>query len=794
MAILDALRSSLRQFRHHPLYACACAGTLALAVAAATASLAVVRRAFFDPLPYAHGDRVASLLTMVEGRTSPVSVHVLTDLQAGASPFDAFASVRPTTSAYSGGETAERIPGNLVTTSYFDTLGVHPAIGGAWSDGDRDAIVLSWSFWQRALAGDPGIVGRRIVVLDDAVRTVAGVMPQGFVAPYWPRTDFWTPLDTSALLSEPRGRRQLTVFARRATAASQQDVHAYLAVFSGQQQEKFRELQGRQSWVAIPLGDELVGNARPALLGTGGAAALLLLIVFANIAGLSTARAVGMRQQCAVRTALGASRARLFRERLIDGLVVATVGSAAGVWLGDVVITIAARYQQQFLDRLAPIALDGTTAGLGFGIGLLTGVMAAVGPQSVISASRPADSLRASRGGAGDVRLTVTRSALVVVQVALALVLIVGAGLLVRTVSHLASTSLGFESERLTTFNVNFPVPRYGTAERQIQVERDVLQQLARVPGVTSATASVGFPIVGGMRAALRIFGREAEGLAEIPYFSVTPNFMPSIGVQLKGGRGLEETDHAASPRVVIINETMARMFWPKGDAIGARVQIGPGSPNQAWITIVGIVSDVRQHGPATEIQPTAFGSTRQYSWPYRYFTVRMAQASESLGADVRAAVRAVDPTLATGAITPVDQLVSDQTARHRLVMLALTFFGLVATVLCGFGLYAVVSLTSQLRRREYAIRIALGAPCGGVRWMVLRQAIGLAVGGAMAGVALAAGGTRTLHGLLHGVAPLDTVTFTVAALAVLLLAGMSAWWPAHQAGRVDPVEALKAD
>jgi hypothetical protein len=245
---------------------------------------------------------------------------------------------------------------------------------------------------------------------------------------------------------------------------------------------------------------------------------------------------------------------------------------------------------------------------------------------------------------------------------------------------------------------------------------------------------------------------------------------------------------------VVVINETMAAKYWPAGDAVGARVQIGPGSPRQRWITIVGIVGDVRQHGPVREVRPTAFGTTLQYSWPWRQFTVRTAGLPRTLGSDLRAAVRKVDSGIAVSRIAPMDDLVANQLARHRLVMMALTFFGSVAVTLSAFGLFAVVSLTSQLRRREYAIRMALGSSPDGVMRMVARQAVALALAGTVAGIGIAAAGARLLQGLLHGVAPIDQVTYAIAAILVLAFGILSAWIPARRAGRVDPQEALAAE
>ena len=393
-------------------------------------------------------------------------------------------------------------------------------------------------------------------------------------------------------------------------------------------------------------------------------------------------------------------------------------------------------------------------------------------------------------------RLTFTRSALVAAQVAIALILLVGAGLLIRTVQHLSQRDLGFDPSGLTWLQVNLPGARYRTTEAQLQFERDVLERARRIPGVTAATASVGFPLWGGTMAGLAIKGAPVDApRGEVAYLSVSPNFVADIGARIIAGRDLLPTDTGNAPRVVVINETMARRFWPNGDAVGAEVYIGPGSPGPEWITVVGIMADMRAHGVAEPIRPTSFGTTFQYSWPRRHIAVRTGVVrSASLAAELRAAVHAVDPGIAVAAVTTAEQALSEGMARHRLVMIALVVFGGAALVLCVSGLYAVIVLNSQQRRREYAIRVALGASRGGVRWMVVRQALLLAAGGATVGLAVAVMGTRLIQGMLEGVQPLDPATFTSATVALLALAAIAAWQPARRAERVDPVEALRAE
>jgi predicted permease len=786
------IRVALRPFIRQPLYAFSVAATLALAVAAATATCAVVKRAFLDPLPYADPEKLVSILTVIDGETWPISAPVFEDLRAAGAPIVDYAPIDPEGVTVTDSQSSEQLPAAYVTPSYFSTLGVSPALGRPLDAGSRQQAVVSYTFSQQRLGGADHALGRtvRINGIDYAV---VGVMPDGFVPPYFTTTVLWLPLDIQPLLAgSGRARRPLNVVARLAPGTSLESLNARLEPFTKQLQLQHPQIHGRQSWTAKDLREELVGTAQPVLLGTGAAAALLLLLVFANIAGLSGARAVGMRHQIAVRVALGATRARLWRERLAESLAVAFVGSIAGIWLGSLLIDLVSTFQMQFMPRLAPVSLDWWTAGAGLAAGLLSGVIAAILPQGTFAVAGAIDALRSARSSSGGVGVARVRSALVVMQVALALVLLVGAGLLVRTVHHLSSAALGFDPENLTTFTTSMPTPKYREEERQLQFERDVLERLRAIPGVRAAVASVGFPVVGGVRASLSIEGRsDAGGRGEIAYMSMSPDFRHAVGMRLLSGRDLAPSDTSKAPLVVVINETMARHHWPQGDALGATVRIGPGTGGPL-ITVVGIVADVRYHGPTQPVIPAAFGSTLQYSWPRRHFSVRSEGPSAALAAEIRAALRAADPDVPLGPFQTVADMVANQTSRHRLVMIVLTFFGGVATVLCAFGLYAVVALTSQMRRREYAIRLALGAPRGNVRWTVVRQSLILAGTGVVIGIGVARAGTRVLTGLLHGVTAVDTATFGAACATVMALTLLAASLPARAAGRVDPIEALE--
>jgi predicted permease len=503
-----------------------------------------------------------------------------------------------------------------------------------------------------------------------------------------------------------------------------------------------------------------------------------------------------MQQQMTVRRALGGSGARLFAEQLADALCVAAAGTLAGLALAPAFVSVAVHYQSEFLNRVAAFELDAGVIGFGVITGLVAGTLAAFIPARLIARTSPAGTAPPARGATASRRLTFARRMLVVAQVSLALVLLVGAGLLVRTVRHLSDRPLGYRTDGMTTMAVTMPGSRFAQRATQVQLEEDVLVRLAQVPGVTAVTASVGLPPNRAMGASLHIRGRSVtDGLAEVGYNSVAPGFMKAMGISILSGRDISADDRAGQTGAILVNEMMAKMYWPDGDAIGAEIYLGPGAPNPGgWMKVVGIVPDVQPYAPAERITPTAYGSTHQYSWPRRFFTVYTDRPSVTLESDIRAAVRAADPAVSIGLLRSLNDVAAAQRGRHRLVMTVLVVFAGVSLILCASGLYAVAAMMSGMRRREYAIRVALGAPREHVRWRVVRQSITLVALGIVAGLAIAAIGARVLQGLLHGVESIDPTTFAAAAATLALIAVGAAWWPARQAARVDPVETLRAE
>ena len=791
-SVADLLRHAGRRLRRRPGFALTCIATLAVGLGTALASLAVLTHAFVDSLPFESADRLMTVWTRVDGLNSFVSMHVFEEFRVQARSFSDQTAFRSQTVTWTGADVTERIAGTSVSDRFFEVLGARATLGQVLRRGAPDEIVLSWNFWQRAFSGSAAAIGQT-VTLDGAPRRVVGVMPAEFATPFDPSASFWVPIDVAAMLKEPRARRNVYIVGRLAAGSSRSQADAELQVFNAQLQARLPLIHGRQPLIAEPLRDALIDTARPIILATAGGAALVVIVVAANIAGVSAARAVGLREQTRLRMALGAGRGRLLGEHLAEASLIAVFGCALGTAIAVPLVQIAAAYQTSFLPRMNGIALTTESIATAWAIGLAACVSAVILPHLTVGVFTGARD-EWLRGGsrtatAGHTRL---RSALVSLQVALALALVAGAGLLMRTVHNLSTRPVGFDAELVTTFSATLPQPKYRQTAQHLEFERAVLERLRQLPGVTSAT--VGGPLAGGMGASLSIFGREQpEGRPEIGYIPVSPGFLKTYAIPLVAGRDLDVTDTSDTTPVVLINETLARRFWPDGRAVGARVRIGP-DPSSRWITVVGVIADVRQHVAVDDARGTAFGSTAQFSWPSRSFSIRAENAYSSLPRDMQSAVRAVDPSVPVGPVSYVAEVLHRQIARQRLAMYVLTCFGATSLLLSAFGVYGVASLTSRLRHREFAIRAALGARPASIRWIIFSQAMLVASAGSFAGLVLAFTGTRAVEGLLHGVTPLDAISLAAATLAVWALTVLAAWYPARFAGRTDPLVALRSE
>jgi putative ABC transport system permease protein len=658
--------------------------------------------------------------------------------------------------------------------------------------------VLGHEAWQRAFGGDAAVLGR-VVVLNGISHTVVGVLPAGFAVPGLDH-DLWAPL-ANELTGAPRDARFLVTFGRLAEgvdlARAQASLDLVAARLAAEHPDTNRGWGGR----VVSAHESLVGDVRPALLMLAGAVGIVLLIACANVSNLLLARAAARRREVALRSALGASAGRLARQFLVENLVLALVSSALGVVLARGLLPVLRALAPGDVPRLDQARLDPAVLGFTLAMALATGAGLALVPvfqarrRELLPALREGD-----RGGSAALRSPLRRG-LVVLETALALTLLVGGGLLVRSLRNVLAVPPGFDAGRVASASVFLAPPRYRDLASQRAFVRETLAAVEALPGVESAATISRLPLEGGtLSFKFQIEGR-TDGRAEAPvgsYRLVSPAYFRTMGIPLLEGRATEPTDSETSPPVVIVNRTLARRYWPGESPIGRRLHWIPEDKPSApprWHTVVGVVGDVRSEGLAEEEGPAAYVPYAQRVLPFpRDVSVVVRVAADpgpSLPA-LRRALLAVDPDLPVYRARTLDAVVSGSVESRRFNATLLQSFASLALALAMIGIYGVLSYTVGLRTREIGVRVALGAPPSAVRRLVLEDGLGLAAGGLALGLPLALGLSRLLEGMLFAVRPWDPLTLGAVSGALVGAAALACHLPARRATRVDPAVALR--
>ena len=736
-----------------------------------------------------------------------------------ARSFDAVALVTDGTATV-GSDEPERVVSASVTGDAFRILGVEPALGRAFlpeelRPGGPRVVLLGHELWERRFAGDPSVVGRKVEI-DGAPQTVVGVLPAGFrmLRDFKAErpTELWRPLAIDPAsdgaiagpgMSPNGGNHNYEALARLAPGVTAEQANAELRALT-----RDWTAQGAyaEDWEfqasAVPVRDEVTGQLRPALLVLLGAVGLVLLIACVNVASLLLVRGEGRRREVGVRAALGAGRRRLLWQSLSESLVIAALGGAVGLYLASAGVALARRAAPVTLPRVAEASLDGGVLLFTLGISVVTALLFGLLPALRAAGLDPAETLRdGGRGGTGGAERLRVRQALVVAEIALAVVLAIGAGLMVRTVGGLLGIDPGFRAGNVLTLRLSVPSALYPEPEDVARYYAQVLERVRALPGVESAAAARLLPL----SSAIGDWGLMVEGYVPAPgryangdWQVVTPGYLETMGIRLVEGRVLRASDDAAAPPVLVVNETLARAYFPPGRALGGRVRLaGPSSP---WATVVGVVEDVRHNG-LTEAPKEQFYAPHA-QWPVstgfapRSMSVVVRGRSEprALVGPVVAGVRAVDPRIPPAEIRPMEEIEAGSIAQPRFTMLLLVLFGALALVLALVGIYGVVSYSVAARARETGIRLALGASPREVVWRALRQGVAQALAGVALGGAAAALATRAMAGLLYEVRPADPATFAVVLLGATSVAVLASLLPARRAAAVDPIVALRAE
>lgn len=801
--LLRDVRFGLRRLRRDPGLAVAAVLTLGLAIGANTAIFSVTSAVLLRPFPYAHPQQLVSITP--HDATEPTEGTLLRYelLRDRAKTLTVAAWTTDNLNLTGAGEPVQ-LPVARVTPNFFSLLGVQPQLGRTFvaADGQPESkpvVLLSHALWRSRFGSDPDVVGRAID-LDGIPSVVAGVLPAGVGFPFVGRAEVWTPRYFELTLM-PAARLRLGVgylsyIGRLAPGVSLAQANAELAVLN---ERYIRENPGLADsstatvMTAAPLRELVVAGVREKIWILTGAVALLLLIGCANVASLLLSRALARRREMAIRSALGAGRAVLFRQLLTESLLLAVASGGSGVllaWAADRALEALAT---GMLPQGLPVTVDAPVLLFAVGVTALTGIAAGLFPAVQVARTNLNATLRdEGRGVSGDRSRARVRSSLVVGQVALSLLLLIGAGLLVRSFARLLHTDPGFEARSVLTMGVSLPTEKYTKPQQQIDFFREVLRRVDALPGVRSAAVSAALPLETKRITPMLPEGQPAVPLAQRPFLdveAVSPGWFRTLEVPLLAGREFGDADDADAPKVTIVNEAFARRFWPGENPVGKTVTIGRWTePAQ----VVGVAEDVHNRGLAAAPQAQIYLPFAQLPWGDMNLLVRTAVAPLSLAPAVEAQVSAVDPDQPVTDVRALRELMDADRAQPRLTMLLLAAFSATALLLAAIGLAAMLAWSTVQRRQELAIRLALGAERRDLMWLVVSQGLTLAGTGIAVGLAAGLALTRLMSSALYRTSAHDLRTFVFAPLVLLGVAGAASLIPARRALRVDPIESLR--
>ena len=796
-AWLRELRYSLRGWRRHPIAVVAATSALALATAAVTAIYSIVSGVLLRPLPYSDPERLVMVWQDMRARGGPerdwVSPGLLVEWQQRATMFERIGAVRGWQPNLTGSGDPERIRGAAASAGYFDALGVAPLMGRTFSEqddrpGGPPVALISHGLWTRRFGGDPAIAGRTIE-LDGQPTEIVGVMPAWFRGAIVD-AEIWAPLRINPAAA-PRGMVTLRVLARLAPGITLQQASSRMTAIATELAGEDPEWE-RARTALVPLHADIVGDVRPMLLVLTAAVACVVLVATANLAHLLMARSADRAREMAVRAALGASRWQLLRPAAAEGLLLTATalvcGALAGWWMLGGLLAIA----PASAPRLQDIRIDFDVLIVAAAATCSAALVAGLSAAAASLGGRPFQTLR--EGGRESTGTGRVRSAVVAIEVALSLTLVILAVLLTRTLISMQQVDLGFRPGGLLTASVQPPRSSYRDTGAVRRLLSNVLEEAARIPGVESASLTSLLPLSGSeMRLNFGIPGRprparpEDEPLAAIRH--IGPRYFSTMGIRIVAGRETTGEDREASPRVVLVNETLARRYWPGQDPVGKTVAIEIGEA-----TVIGVTADVCHAGPTTPASPEMYLPYTQFNVRAATLVLRTTGSPAALAGPLRDAVRRSDPNLPVAAVAPMDDLVSRSVAQARFVAVLLTGFAALATVLTVIGVYSVQAFSVACRTREIGVRMALGAGHRTVVGMVLRDSVSTVAVGLVAGLAGALVLGRLGRTLLFGVTPTDPATYAVTATLVAAAALAASYIPARHASRVDPLIALRQD
>ncbi|MGE0041657.1 MAG: ABC transporter permease [Vicinamibacterales bacterium] len=807
--LLQDIRHAVRVLRKAPVFTAMVVTTLAIGIGANTAMFSVVNAVLLERLPFRSPERLVDLNEVerdnrTRGAIAPAN---FLDWRAAARSFAGMSVYRPRTyNVDTDGAEPERLSGAQVSSNFFDVLGAAPLLGRTFTARDAEpgqpaVAVLSYGTWRRRFGGEAGAVGRTLR-LNGEPHTIVGVMPATVNFPqdaaFWTSAAYDVPPAGGGDPREVRGMHYLRGIARLNDGVAIAAANAELETIGDRLAQAYPGVNGDFIPVVQPLQDRLVGSSRTPLLILLAAVGCVLLIVVANVANLLLARATVRARELAVRAAIGADRRTLVRQLLTESVVLALAGGVLGVLLAFWGVDLIMALEPGDVPRVAPITVDRTALAFAAGLSVLTGLLFGVVPAWRASQPDLQGTLKdQSRGTTGDGASHLARSGLVLAEVALALMLLVGGGLLFRSLVELLDVPLGFTTSRIVTMQVAPTGEAYQTPEQLVAYWNRVVERVSAVPGVARVALTDGLPLGSGFSiTAFNPSTRPQEPDNESPithYVGVSPGYFATLGIPVVAGREFDRRDVTDNPNAIIINEAMARREFPGQDPIGQRFTFGAGPDGVLqWSDIVGVVGDVRHYAVDQDPVPMTYGVYTASPRAALTLLVQAAGDGTSVAGAAREALRSVDPSLPVAQVRSLDQVVGASLTQRRFNMSLLLVFAGIALVLAIAGIYGTVAYAVAQRTQEIGIRVALGATSGEVLRLVLVDALKPVALGLLVGLGGSLVFARALDRLVYGVSSTDPVTFLALPAVLALVAFVASWLPALRATRVDPMTALR--
>ena len=802
--LLHDLRYAARLQRKNPGFTIVAVIALALGIGANTAIFSVVNTVLLRPLPYKDPERLVMVWEEAtkQGypRDTPAAANFV-DWRDQNQVFEGMAAFADESFNLTGAGEPERLEGRRVSANLFPLLGVDPQIGRVFTaaedqPGAQRVVLLSYSLWQGRFGGEPGIVGKSLTLNGESY-IVVGVMPARF---QFPSSDdqAWVPIAFTQQEAANRDRHYLQVVARLKPGVSLAQGQSEMSTIAARLQQQYPQNNADLGANVQLLHEHLVGDIKPALLILLGAVGLVLLIACANVANLLLARAAVRQKEIAVRVALGARRWRLIRQFLTESVLLSTLGGLVGLAIAYGGLVLLKAFIPENISQAREISMDLKVLGFTFLVSVATGLIFGLAPAVQAARFNQIDTLKeggrdAATGGSGK-RL---RGLLVVAEVAISLVLLIGAGLLINSFLRLRNVDPGFRADNLLTMKIVLPQPKYEEMERRSAFYTDLIQRVQSLAGVRSAAVTTNLPLYRqGNSIGIGIEGQPAPPPGQeriIVTRIVSPGYFDTMGIPLLRGRQLTEQDTDTSPNVVVISETMARRYWPGEEAVGKRIATRRIRTPDDWIQVIGVVKDVRQFELIAEPKPQMYLSYRQAGFfDTRDLVVKTDVEPATLAATVRKTVWEIDKDQPVSNIQTMEDILADSIARQRFSMLLLAIFAAVALVLAGVGIYGVMSYSVAQRTHEIGIRMALGAQTGAVLKLAVGYGLKLVIAGLVIGLIAAFALTRVMSTLLFGVTATDPGTFTLISLLLIAVAALASYVPARRATRVNPIIALR--